>query len=54
MTILTYIALIGCLLSLTMGFATLMAERGYTFDLRGPKMRRRQRRSGGRRAEDLA
>jgi hypothetical protein len=51
MTILTYIALTGCLLTLSMGFATIWADGGYRFDLRR-KHRRRDDRSGGRRVED--
>jgi hypothetical protein len=51
MTILTYIALTGCLLTLAMGFATIWADGGYRFDLRA---RRSRQRAGGRRSEDLA
>ncbi len=49
MTILTYIALTGCLLVLGLGAATVVAERGYSFDLRA-KSRRRS--VGGRRESD--
>jgi len=45
MTILSYIAISGCLLVLGLGGVTLFVERGYSFDLRGkgshPAARRR-------------
>ncbi|MEM6991839.1 MAG: hypothetical protein AAF721_15130 [Myxococcota bacterium] len=40
MTILTYVALTGCLLVLGLGAATMIAERGYHFDLRSKARRR--------------
>lgn len=52
MTILTTIALSGCLLVLALGGACLLAERGYSFDLR--KKFRRISIGGGRRNSDPA
>ena len=52
MTILTYIALTGCLLVLALGAATLFAERGYSFDLR--QRFRQIKQGGGRRGSDPA
>ena len=53
MTLLTHIALIGCLLTLALGFLTILGERGYGFDLRR-RSRRSAKRDGGRRSDDLA
>lgn len=52
MTILTYIALTGCLLVLALGAASLFAERGYSFDLR--QRFRQIKQGGGRRGSDPA
>ena len=52
MTILTYIALSGCLLILALGAASLFAERGYSFDLR--RGFRQIKQGGGRRGSDPA
>jgi hypothetical protein len=54
MTLLTYIALIGCLLAIALGFITVLGERGYGFDLRRPRGRRSKERVGGRRETDWA
>jgi hypothetical protein len=54
MTILTTIALVGCVATLGLGGISMMADRGYRVDLRARKERRRGRRAGGRRAQDWA
>jgi hypothetical protein len=54
MTLLTYIALVGSLLALALGFITVLGERGYGFDLRRGRGRRSKQRRGGRRSNDLA
>lgn len=52
MTFLTFLAVTGCLTTLALGGMTLLAERGYSFDLRTHRGRRDARRSGGRRRGD--
>ncbi len=54
MTALTYIALTGCLFVLAMGGATMVAGKGYSFDLRRKSRRGAPVRADGRRSEDLA
>lgn len=51
---LSIIALIAAAFSLVIGFATILGEAGYSFDLRRRRSRRRSRdgRIGGRREED--
>jgi len=54
MSALTIIALVAAMFSLAIGFATVLGESGYAFDLRRRRSRRRGRdgRQGGRRTED--
>lgn len=54
MTLLTTIAITGSIVGLGLGFVTLFGERGYRFDLRRRRARRRNDRAGGRRAADWA
>jgi hypothetical protein len=55
MTAMTIVALVGALFAVGIGFATIVGEEGYRFDLR-KKGRRQSKdgRHGGRRAEDRA
>lgn len=55
MTAMTIVALVGALFAVGIGFATIVGEEGYRFDLR-KKGRRKNKdgRHGGRRAEDRA
>lgn len=52
MTLLTVISGVGSMFALALGAATLLGERGYTFDLRRTQRRSATRR-GGRRQADL-
>ena len=53
MTFLTYFALIACLFALVIGGLTILAERGYQFDLRRKSRRKGiDGRVGGRREDD--
>lgn len=54
MSPLTIIALVAAMFSLAIGFATVLGEAGYSFDLRRRRSRRRGRdgRAGGRRSDD--
>lgn len=54
MNALSIFALIAALFSLVIGFATILGEAGYGFDLRKRRARRRGRdgRLGGRREDD--
>lgn len=55
MTTLTLIALFGSLFAVGIGFATIVGEAGYGFDLRKKNRRTaKDGRAGGRRAEDRA
>ncbi len=55
MTAMTIVALVGALFAVGIGFATIVGESGYEFDLR-KKSRRQARdgRKGGRRKGDRA
>lgn len=53
MTLLSLVALIGCLFAIAMGFTVVLGERGYHFDLRRRDRRRRSGRVGGRREGDV-
>jgi len=55
MTAVTLVALLGSLFTIGIGFAAVLGEGGYRFDLR-KKSRRQSKdgRIGGRRAEDRA
>ena len=53
MTFLTYFALIACLFALAIGGLSMLAERGYQFDLRRRSRRKgMDGRQGGRREAD--
>ncbi len=55
MTAMTIVALVGSLFAVGIGFATIVGEGGYSFDMR-KKNRRTSKdgRLGGRRADDRA
>ena len=55
MTAMTIVALVGALFAVGIGFATIVGEEGYKFDLRKQGRRKtKDGRNGGRRAEDRA
>lgn len=55
MTAMTIVALVGALFAVGIGFASIVGESGYEFDLRKKSRRNgKDGRAGGRRAEDRA
>jgi hypothetical protein len=53
MTAMTIVALVGSLFAVGIGFATIVGEGGYSFDMRKKNRRTaKDGRVGGRRAED--
>lgn len=53
MTAMTIVALVGSLFAVGIGFATIVGEGGYSFDMRKKNRRAaKDGRLGGRRAED--
>ena len=55
MSFMTLVALIGSFIALAVGFASILGETGYGFDLRRKSSRRKDgARAGGRRSDDRA